>query len=331
MAAEQAGQRLDQWLAAQSPALSRTRLQRLIKAGAVAVNDRVVQRPGHRLEAGDRVRVAATGEGSPVPLTGPGEQREAGLELPDPAEASPVRSQGPPLSVVYADAAIIVVDKPAGMVVHPAAGHPRGTLVDALLIAFPELGAAFGDRRPGIVHRLDRDTSGVMVVARRPELAEALQRQFQARTVGKVYLALIRGRLAPPEGLIEAPIGRDRRDRKRMAVLPGGRPARTRYRLLQTLPGELAWVAACPETGRTHQIRVHFAAIGRPVAGDPVYGRADPRVGRLALHARWLRLDHPVTGERMTFGAALPADLRAALLALGVAEPLLDADCGPDI
>jgi 23S rRNA pseudouridine1911/1915/1917 synthase len=291
------GERLDRYLAGQLAGddLSRSRIQRLIKDGAVRVNG-VVARPSVRLSPGDGIAISFEGAD------------DAGAPAPAP---------GIPLSVLHADDDIVVVDKAAGQVVHPAVGHTDDTLVNALVARFPDLVDAFNDVRPGIVHRLDRDTSGVMVVARSPDAAADLKRQFKARTVDKAYLLLAKGRLAPPEGVIEAPIGRDPRQRKRMAALPDGRPAQTEYRVL-AVAGDYSWVEARPRTGRTHQIRVHLSAVGHPVAGDVVYGRRDRRVPRLALHAWRLAFDHPASGERAAFVAPLPPDLATALLELGI-------------
>ncbi len=298
IAPEQAGDRLDRFLADRLPELSRTRLQRVIRQRGARVNAEVVNRGATRLAAGDRVEA----------LIPP--------ELPAPARPAPAI---PPVGVLYADAAVIVVDKPAGLVVHPARGHVDDTLVHVLLARFPDLGEAFQDHRPGIVHRLDKDTSGVMVVARTPAAAEALRRQFKERTVEKVYRALVRGAVSPPEAIIDAPIGRDEPVLRRMAAQPWphGAPAQTRYRVLR-IAGGYTWLEARLLTGRTHQIRVHMAAIGHPVAGDALYGRRDPHIGRQALHALRLDFDHPTSGERLSFTAPLPEDIVAALDALGI-------------
>jgi 23S rRNA pseudouridine1911/1915/1917 synthase len=230
-----------------------------------------------------------------------------------------------PLALLHADAVIVVVDKPAGVVVHPGAGQEQGTLVHGLIARYPEL-AVLHESRPGIVHRLDRDTSGVMVVARTEEALDNLQRQFAARTVEKVYLAAVAGHLPQPEAIIDAPIGRDRNRRKTMAATIEGREARTAYRVV----GESAaytLVEVRPLTGRTHQIRVHFAAIGHPVVGDRTYGRGGraSRGGRLALHAWRLSLDHPSTGQRVTFEAPVPADLTRVLAELGLGASITEA------
>ncbi len=291
-----AGARLDRFLADRLPSVSRSRIQRLVEAGGVTVDGVPATRGARRVDAGAVVAVA-------LPETAP----------PAPPAASPAL----PLAVLYADADVIVLDKPAGMVVHPAAGHADDTVVNALLARFADLRAVFDGPRPGIVHRLDRDTSGVMVVARTAAAAESLKAQFKARTVEKHYLVLVKGRLEPAEGVIDAPIARDARHRKRMAALPGGRPAQTRFRVLQAAEA-YSWVEAQPYTGRTHQIRVHLAAVGHPVAGDTVYGRRDRAIGRMALHAWRLAFDHPATGARLAFRAPVPDDLRAALAGVGI-------------
>jgi 23S rRNA pseudouridine1911/1915/1917 synthase len=319
--AEEAGGRLDRFLADRLPGQSRSLLQRCIADGRVTVGGQPLRQASRRLGAGEVVTLDL-----PVLVT-------VGPPEPDPAVA---------FTVLYSDEALIVVDKPAGLVVHPGAGPERGTLVNGLLARFADLGPAFflavdpaaaedgeagGDAealaaelaRPGIVHRLDRDTSGVMVVARGPQAAAALRAQFQARSVEKRYLALVRGKLSAAEGLIDAPIGRHPGMRQRMAVLSGGREAQTRYRVLLEWPG-ISWIEAFPRTGRTHQIRVHLASIGHPVLSDPVYGLPDPRIGRQALHASRISLDHPQSGERLSFEAPLPADLAAALEGLGLPE-----------
>jgi len=232
------------------------------------------------------------------------------------------------LVVVYEDSSLLVVDKPAGMVVHPAPGHPGGTLVNALLAYLPELAASAGAppgeaaARPGIVHRLDRDTSGLILVAKNEKTRRALQRQFKERQVHKAYLALLDGHLQPAWGRIEAPLGRDPHHRQRIAVLPGGREAITEYHVLEPfshpvgpVAGDYTLVEAEPLTGRTHQIRVHLASIGHPVAGDRVYGRrrSSLPLTRQFLHARRLGFKHPRTGQHMDLEAALPEDLAAVL------------------
>jgi 23S rRNA pseudouridine1911/1915/1917 synthase len=289
------GTRLDRYLTDQASDLSRSAIRRLIDTGQITVSGEPAK-ASYRLKPGDRV-VAY---------------------LPQPELSEPV-AEAIPLSIVYEDEVLIVVDKPAGMVIHPAPGHQSGTLVNALLAHCPELAATGGgaqDARPGVVHRLDRDTSGLILVAKNEQIRRALQRQFQARQVHKVYVALLEGQLQTARGRIEAPLGRDPRHRQRMAVVPGGREAVTEYRLLASFRGgDYSLVEAEPKTGRTHQIRVHFASIGHPVVGDAVYGRRRTRlpVARQFLHAQRLGFNHPLTGQAMEFEAPLPEDLTAVL------------------
>ncbi|MFN2251603.1 MAG: RluA family pseudouridine synthase [Anaerolineae bacterium] len=302
---EAAGMRLDQFLAAslgsadedEAPQLSRRQIQQLVRAGDVLVNG-AAAKPALRLEELDEVVV----------------------QLPPdaPEHAQPAADPAIELRVLHEDVALIVIDKPPGQVVHPAAGHAAGTVVNALLARYPELADEFGGERPGIVHRLDRDTSGVMVVARTRDAAAELRAQFKARSVSKTYLLLAKGRVTPDAGVIDAPIARDPVHRQRMAARAGGRTAETTFRVLDR-SGDYSWVEARPATGRTHQIRVHFAALGFPVAGDTVYGKRDRRVGRTALHAWRLELDHPVTHARMAFTAPLAGDMREMLSELGIA------------
>jgi 23S rRNA pseudouridine1911/1915/1917 synthase len=292
-------ERLDRLLAQQVPELSRSAARRLIDDGQVTVN-------GEPAKASYRVR--------------PGDLVVALLPA---KEATELVAEAIPLNIVYEDKNLLVVDKPAGMVVHPAPGHPAGTLVNALLAHCPEL-ATSGDGRPGIVHRLDRDTSGLILVAKNEKTRRALQRQFKDRQVLKAYLALLDGHLQPAWGRIEAPVGRDPHHRQRMAVLAGGREAVTEYHVLEQFSrqsgpaaGDYTLAEAEPKTGRTHQIRVHFSSIGHPVVGDTVYGRRRSHlpVARQFLHARRLAFKHPATGQRTEFEAPLPDDL-AEVLAL---------------
>jgi len=289
------GTRLDRYVAEQVSDLSRSAIRRLIDTGQITVSGEPAK-ASYRLKPGDRV-VA---------------------HVPQPEPLEPV-AEAIPLSIVYEDEVLIVIDKPAGMVIHPAPGHQTGTLVNALLAHCPELAASGGgaqDARPGVVHRLDRDTSGLIVVAKNEQIRRALQRQFQARQVHKVYVALLEGHLQTARGRIEAPLGRDPRHRQRMAVVPGGREAVTEYRLLASFGGgDYSLVEAEPKTGRTHQIRVHFASIGHPVVGDAVYGRRRTRLpmARQFLHAQRLGFSHPLTGQAMQFEAPLPEDLTAVL------------------
>lgn len=304
--AEAVGMRLDKFLADRLTDVSRSRIQGWIEEGRVTLDGRPA-RPSTRVDPGQHVRV----------LIPPPEELRI---LPEPI----------PLDILYEDDHLLVINKPAGMVVHPAPGHTSGTLVNALLARFPAWAEldwweseedeeeAGGDYpRPGIVHRLDKDTSGLLIVAKSAGARGALQAQFQARQVEKVYLALVHGVPSSPAGRIDAPIGRDPRQRKRMAVTADGRPAVTAYRVLEPL-GEYALLEVMPKTGRTHQIRVHLAFIGHPVVGDEVYGRRRSRLAcpRQFLHAARLSFRHPVTGRPMEFAAPLPPDLQAVLDAL---------------
>ena len=227
---------------------------------------------------------------------------------------------GDDLSLVHVDDHLLVVDKPAGLVVHPGAGRSTGTLIQALLGRFPDLAGTGSPDRPGIVHRLDKGTSGLLVVARSPVAYESLVAQLSARTVDRRYLALAVGTMETDGGVIDAPVGRRSTDRTRMAVVAGGRPARTHYRVLTryTEPTEATLVECKLETGRTHQVRVHLAAIGHPVVGDARYGGARQAVpvARPFLHAAQLGFDHPATGDRCHFESPLPADLEAVLVPL---------------
>ena len=291
--ADHAGERLDAFLARRLvERLSRSHAHKLIADGLVTLND-MPAKASHRLARGDRV-VAS------VP----------------PSETPALVPEAIPLSIIYQDEDVIVVDKPPGLTVHPAAGHPRGTLVNALLALCPELAEIKGTLRPGIVHRLDKDTSGLLVAAKNEAAQANLARQLKDRQVHKVYLALVQGRLERPEGVIDAPIGRHPRRRQRMAVVEGGRQALTRYRVREYLRDAYSLVEVEPLTGRTHQIRVHFASIGHPVVGDRLYGKASALVGRQFLHAWRLGFRLPKGGRYREFESPLAADLEAALEAL---------------
>jgi 23S rRNA pseudouridine1911/1915/1917 synthase len=287
-----AGERLDAFLQQYGgePDRSRSEWQRLIGLDAVLLNGQP-SKSGQRLTTGDRVHI--------VPVVHE-------LDLPPEDEV--------PFDVVFTDPAMIVVNKPAGVVVHPAPGNPRGTLVNGLLGRFPELRDEVGDLRPGIVHRLDKDTSGLLVVGRTLAATAALQRQMQSRAPEKRYLVLVRGNINEDEGLIDAPIARDLRHRQRMSVRAGGRAAQTRFWVRERF-GEWTLVEALLLTGRTHQLRVHFASIGHPVAGDETYGRGRTLAGldRQFLHSHSLRLKSPDDGQEHTFVAHLPADLSDVL------------------
>jgi len=274
--------------------LSRSQWQRLIGAGLVEVDGRRA-RSAQRLRGGETVRV----------------------RVPPPRAAEP-EPQELPLDVVYEDGDMIVIDKPRGLVVHPAPGHRAGTLVNALLHHCPDLAGVGGVRRPGIVHRLDKDTSGLLVVAKNDVAHRALQGAIRRREVTRQYLALVYGVPVPAAGRIDAPIGRHPTRRKQMAVVPGGRAAATHYRVAEDL-GRFALVEAALETGRTHQVRVHMAHIGHPLVGDPVYAgrrRAPGPIGGQALHAARLRLRHPRSGEPLDFEAPLPPDMARLLRGL---------------
>jgi 23S rRNA pseudouridine1911/1915/1917 synthase len=288
------GERLDKTLAQALPELSRTQLQRLIEEGFVTLEGEVVTRPKARVER---------------PAT-------AHIRLPPTAPASH-QAEAIPLTILFENADVILINKPAGMVVHPAAGHWSGTLVNAVLGHDPELEGVGDEQRPGIVHRLDRDTSGVIVVAKNDAAHRDLQKQFKARTVDKRYVALVEGQPPTPTGRIEAPIGRDPRERKRMAIVPetrGGRPAFTEYKTLESFPAHTL-LEVNLLTGRTHQIRLHLAYLKCPIVGDTVYGRRNATLPmkRQFLHAARLSLRLPGATETRTFTAPLPDDLARAL------------------
>jgi 23S rRNA pseudouridine1911/1915/1917 synthase len=223
-----------------------------------------------------------------------------------------------PLNIVYEDSDVLVIEKPAGLAVHPAPGHPSHTLLNAILSHVPSLPETDDLRRPGIVHRLDKDASGLMVVAKNSEAQLNLIGQFKARLVVKVYLVLVKGHLAPDDGVIEAPIGRSPRNRKRMAVVAEGegKEARTKYHVIKHL-NEYTLLEVKPETGRTHQVRVHLSAIGYPVAGDKVYGTKPARIPHLFLHACCLGFKLPSSGEYVEFTSNLPLDLEQVLRDFG--------------
>ena len=282
------GERLDRFLAARCPDLSRSRVQQLIVGGHVRLGG-APPKTSSRLQAGQIVTVT----------------------IPDAIPSRPL-PQDIPLAVVYQDAHFLVVDKPAGLTVHPGPGHPDRTLVNAVLALCPELRGIGDTSRPGIVHRLDKDTSGLMVVAKSEKTRADLAGQLKQGGFSKVYLALVHGRLSPSAAVIEAPIGRDPRNRKRMAVVSEGKKAATPYRVLRHYR-RFTMVEVRPSTGRTHQVRVHFASISHPLAGDGTYGHRHPALGRHFLHSQALGFRHPCTGEHMEFTSDLPDDLRAFL------------------
>jgi len=282
-----AGVRLDKYIVEECPGLSRTYVQRLIEEGYVTVNGRAAK-GSLKLSIGDRVDVT----------------------IPPPAPPT-LLPEDVPLTIVYEDNDLLVVDKPAGLAVHPAPGHPSHTLVNAILAHCPSITVS-GSVRPGIVHRLDKNTSGLMVVAKNDAAQRDLSNQLKARSMVKRYMVLVQGRLSPEKGIIEAPIGRDPGSRKRMAVVAGGREARTQYRVIRYLDN-YTLLEVTLETGRTHQIRVHLSAIGFPVVGDEVYGRKSPHLNRQFVHACHLGFRLPSTGQYVEFSSKLPPDLEEAL------------------
>lgn len=290
------GGRLDVCLVDHLTDLSRTRLQQLIRNGLVRVNGVAVHKPSLPLQGGEWVEVLV-----PAP------------------QSTDLIPEAISLDIVFENEDLIVVNKPAGMVVHPSAGHGAGTLVHAALAHAPDMEGVGGEVRPGVVHRLDRETSGLIIMAKNDRAHRALQRQFKERRVEKTYLALVHGQPPTPEGRIEAPIGRDPRHRKRMAVVQEGkgREAITTFHTLERFP-DSTLLEIHPLTGRTHQIRLHLAFLGCPVVGDTLYGHKDRKMGltRQFLHASALRLTLPGEQTAREFEAALPADLHSVLRTL---------------
>jgi 23S rRNA pseudouridine1911/1915/1917 synthase len=299
------GTRLDRAIAQLAPELSRNAITRLIEDGRVAIDGTAAAKKSIVVRA----------------------EQLISLDIPPPASQS-VESQDLPLDVLYQDSDIVVLSKPPGIVVHPAAGHADGTLVNALLFHVGDLSGIGGEVRPGIVHRLDKETSGVMVIAKNDLAHRRLTAAWGTDAVQKEYLALVYGTPKPAEGKIEAPIGRDPKDRKKMAVVRDGRDAITLYKVAESLRG-VALVRCLLKTGRTHQIRVHLKHIGHPIVGDPLYSGAQCRgipdkrlqktlaaFERQALHAAKLTFVHPSSGEKMTFEAPLPDDMRELIEAL---------------
>lgn len=294
----EAAQRLDQYLASELPELSRSQLKKLIQQNKVLVSQQPAK-PGASLRPGDLVTVY--------------------LPALEPTATPP---ETIPLDIIFEDEDLIVVNKPAGMVVHPAQGHTTGTLVNALLARYPDLAALIPAEeataaRPGLVHRLDRDTSGLMIVARHSAALSRLQQQFKSRSVEKIYLALVFGQPEAPEGIIDVPLGRDPRHRQKIAPRLDGKPARTHYRVIERFD-DYSLLEVKLETGRTHQIRVHLAWLKCPVVGDTAYGRKKNRLGldRQFLHAWRLRFHHPRTHNLVQFEAPLADDLQAILAQL---------------
>ncbi|MDJ0947245.1 MAG: RluA family pseudouridine synthase [Kiloniellales bacterium] len=305
---DDAGERLDRFLAARLPGLTRSRIKALIEEGCLAAGGATIRQPSLRVKPGQTFAILVP-EAQPVELVG----------------------QRIPLRVVHEDPDLIVIDKAAGLVVHPAPGNPDRTLVNALIAHCGDsLKGVGGVRRPGIVHRLDKDTSGLIVAAKTEAAHQGLVAQFAARSIERSYLALVWGRPRPEAGTITGDIGRSPRNRKKMAVVRrGGRPATTHYRSLRHLAGDRVSLVECRlETGRTHQIRVHLASRGHPLLGDPLYGRGDrerlkalaagreaapPPLTRQALHARSLGFIHPTSGEALKFESEIPNDMKDLL------------------
>ena len=292
---EDAGQRVDAWLAANLEDVTRSAAQRLLEEGRVTCGGKALAK-NYKLNGTETVEVC----------------------LPDP-EPVDVLPQDIPLDVVYEDADVIVVNKPKGLVVHPAPGHPDGTLVNALLHHCGDsLSGIGGELRPGIVHRIDRDTSGLIIAAKIDSAHQKLAAQLQDHTLARIYHCIVTGNLREDSGTVNAPIGRHPVDRKKMAVVANGRPAVTHWTVLERLPG-FTYVECRLETGRTHQIRVHMAHIGHPILGDTVYGNKKPVPGLQGqcLHAVGLRFLHPRTGEMVELSCGLPEEFRTQLQKCG--------------
>jgi 23S rRNA pseudouridine1911/1915/1917 synthase len=299
-----AGWRLDRALAAAVPTMSRERLKSLVKSGALQTKDRPVRDPALKVRGDEEFR----------------------LSVPEPTPAHNV-PQDIPLRIVFEDEHLLVVDKPAGLVVHPAAGNPDGTLVNALLHhCGGSLSGIGGVARPGIVHRIDKDTSGLLLVAKTDVAHEGLAKQFAAHSIERRYLALVNGVPKTAEGTVDAPLARSSTNRKKISIVEGSRGKRavTHWRRLQSLR-EAALVECRLETGRTHQVRVHMASLGYPLLGDPVYGRSGKNNRELlkslnfyrqALHAAELGFTHPVTKHRLSFASGMPADMQELFTAL---------------
>jgi len=290
---DQAG-RLDRYIASKCPDLSRTRVQGLIEENNILVNGQA-PRPSRKLQSGDIIDIT-------VPAARPFELAPENIEL----------------KVIYEDPDLLVVDKPAGMTVHPAPGNYTHTLANAVLARMPDI-ETDNVERPGIVHRLDKDTSGLIIIAKNRTAHMKLADQFKDRQVSKTYLALVNGHLTPEEGIIEAGIGRDPRHRKRMAVVSEGRPARSEYKVVKYVKN-YTLLEVRPKTGRTHQIRVHLAAIGFPIVGDTTYGAKSDIVPRQFLHAARLKFRSPSSGDWLEIESGLPPDLAQALQEINGAE-----------
>jgi 23S rRNA pseudouridine1911/1915/1917 synthase len=288
LTADSTGLRLDVFIAQRLPELSRSFIQKLIADGYVLLGNKPA-RAGLKLKTGDSISVT----------------------IPPPAPCD-IAAEDIPLRIVFEDADLLVIDKPFGMTTHPAPGNMTHTLVNAVLSHLPVLPESDSPARPGIVHRLDKDTSGLILIAKTPAALAELSSQFKSRTVKKVYMALVCGKLKLSGGVIDAPIGRDRTRRQRMTIDVIGRPARTAYKIIEQFQG-YTLLEVYPETGRTHQIRVHLASMGHPVVGDVVYGSRSELVERQFLHAIRLSFILPSTRESVDFTAPLPSDLQTAL------------------
>ncbi|MDD5218547.1 MAG: RluA family pseudouridine synthase [Candidatus Omnitrophica bacterium] len=287
------GQRLDAFLAhVLVDKFSRTKIKKMVEEGGIKVDGRTV--PAHyHIKEGEKIEVEGTI-----------------------AEESETRAEDIPITIVYEDDTVLVVDKPAGMVVHPAHGNLRHTLVNALLYHTQQLSSSGGNIRPGIVHRLDKDTSGILVVAKNDIAHAALANQFKQHTIARTYHAVVKGIVQHDEGVVEEPVGRAFLNRKKVIVRPsGGKDAVTFFKVVKRF-GKATFLKIEPKTGRTHQIRVHMAHMGHPVLGDALYGVPSPWIQRQALHASNLAFDHPRTHERLSFESALPQDMKDLILRL---------------
>lgn len=281
---ERKGDRLDRFLACKLPKLSRSRIQQLITEGFITVD-------GLTTKASVRLKTAQV----------------VVINIPTPAPSG-LLPQPIPLNVIFNDPDIFVIDKPAGLPIHPGPGHPDKTIVNAVLALVPDLTGIGGTIRPGIVHRLDKNTSGLLIIAKNEDSHKEMSRQFKERLVMKSYLALVHGRPNPTEAIIDAPIGRHPKNRKRMAVVKNGKESTTSYRTLEQYD-DLTLIEVKPASGRTHQIRVHMSAVGHPLFGDTVYGKSHPTFNRHFLHANLIRFQLPSTGEYVELQSDLPSDL----------------------
>ncbi len=282
------GLRLDKYVGEKYPELSRTHAKKLIEEGYITVNAKPAK-ASLKLKSGDRLSI----------------------RIPPP-QPSHLTANDIPLKIIFEDSDLLVIDKPSGLTVHPAPGNPDHTLVNAILARFPNLPNVGDAIRPGIVHRLDKDTSGLILIAKNRQALDNLSNQFKKRLVIKTYLVMVKGHLSPHRGFIEAPIGRNPHNRKRMAVVKNGRDARTEYHVLKYL-GDCSLLEVKPETGRTHQIRVHLSAIGYPVMGDATYGVKSPLLSRQFVHAHRLGFRLPSNGRFIEFTSELPSDLEQVL------------------